>query len=48
MTIFLSLVIGFIVGAAAADHVWRKNFIQAVRNIDAILSPKPAQERKPA
>lgn len=48
MTIFLSLVIGFIVGAAAADHVWRKNFIQAVRNIDAILNPAHSTERKAA
>lgn len=46
MTIFLSLVIGYLVGVVAADHTWRRHFDQAIRNINANFNA--SQGRKPA
>lgn len=45
-----ALIVGFILGAAAFDALWRRQFEQAVKNILAILEPKePGQtERKEA
>ncbi len=37
----LGLIVGLIAGAAACDHMWRKNFQKTVKNILAILEDKP-------